>query len=310
LPIVVRLANVAARPEAKGVLEEMLKKHLVVLIYVDELGADETGAPFVYVIVGTDQKLVNVELVTRGVADYDVSKAKSRQFDREFAVALDKAKKAKKGMWSEAAVATGTKTTPAEVKPPAGATTTAKPPAPNPQPAAAEPAPEGGVVAEMNSSLHHLPTCAEAKRLSPRNILHYASPEAAERAGKIACARCQQKRADEGPAALAKPATCEAAKVGKLIGLKSDTKYFYSPVAPKLKNVRDSDMVGFSTLAEAKASNREPDPYSLRLTPPPGAPAQPPGPGECIGRAPPFFRPCFRAPADASGLCLECQGRE
>ena len=86
--------------------------------------------------------------------------------------------------------------------------------------------------------------------------------------------------------------------------------YFYSPVSPRLKKVAVSDMIGFDTLKAAKASGRKPDPISLRLTALPGYPVDKPLPGECIGRALPYFRPCRRAPGDASGLCLECQKGE
>jgi len=287
LPVVVRLANVKARPEAKAALEELAGKKNVSLAYADELGVDESGAPCVYLFVGADRKAVNVELVARGVADYDSSKARSKLYDRDFTAALDKARKDKLGMWSD-----GTKA----------------PPTPTPTPA---PAAAGVVLAEMNSSFYHLLTCPEAGRISASNHVKYASPDAAERAGKSACRRCQPERAQKAEAASQAQAptpNAEAAKPGKLIGLKSDPTYFYSPVAPKLKGVPASDMIGFETLAAAKTSGRRPDPFSLRLEAPPGYPPCPPEPGECAGRALPYFRPCRRAPADASGLCLECQG--
>ena len=69
-------------------------------------------------------------------------------------------------------------------------------------------------------------------------------------------------------------------------------------------------MIGFATLDEAKASGRQACVECLRLNAPPGAPPCLPQAGECIGRCPPYFRPCMRAPADASGLCLMCQGKE
>jgi endonuclease YncB( thermonuclease family) len=282
LPVVVRLANVKARAEAKVALYEMVGGKSVSLAYADELGLDESGVPYVYLVLGADKdrKVVNVELIARGVADYDFSRARSRLFDRDFSAALDKARQAKAGMWSGGAGAP-------QVTPPDAA---------------------GGVVAEMNSSLYHLPTCLDAQRLSASNMIRYASPEAAERAGKSACPRCQQQHTQQTAGGSGRTQDGRAVRAGKLIGLKSDPTYFYSPVAPKLKGVPASDMIGFETLDAARASGRKADPMSLRLNAPPGFPPCPPEPGECIGRAAPYFRPCRRAPADASGLCLECQG--
>ena len=242
------------------------------------------------------RKFVNVELIEHGLADYDRSKSHSKRYDKRFTSALSKAKKAKLGMWS------------GKIKPktdtPAPTVTLVKPTT------TTKPAAKGSIVSELNSTFYHLQTCPSANRLSKRSLIRYTSPEAAERAGKRPCSRCQRGRAREFNRKTSAPQTRRRQWPGKLIGLKSNKTFFYSPVSVHLKKAQLSDMIGFNTLKEAKASGRKPDPYSLRLTALPGYPVEKPEPGECIGRALPYYRPCRRAPADESGLCLECQRGE
>jgi hypothetical protein len=298
LPVVVRLANVKTQPEAKNMLEKLIGKKEVTLTYADELGTDESDIPYVYMGVGPAlaRKFVNVELVEQGLADYSRSEACEKRYSKRFTAALTKAKKAKLGIWSGSIKVKEDKHEPvvADVKP-------VKPDV------SVKPVSKGNLVSELNSRYYHLSTCPIASRLSKRSLIRYSSPEAAERAGKHPCARCLIERARKFSGKSEKRTIRWP---GKLIGLKSDPTYFYSPVSVKLKKVKASDMIGFNTLAEAKASGRKPDPYSLRLTALPGYPLEKPEPGECIGRALPFYRPCRRAPADASGLCLECQRGE
>jgi len=304
LPVVVRLANLKAQPEAKAMLEKLIGCKEVTITFADELGTDESEVPYVYMGVGPAmaRKFVNIELVKQGFADYDYRKARSRRYDARFTSARAEAKKAKLGIWSKTEKDDSAEAI-AHVKhtEPAVHTEDTK---------HTEPAAKGKVLSELNSRFYHLPTCPIAKRLSKHSRIRYASFEAAERAGKRPCARCLRKRARKLTKKSDTPTKGRRNWPGKLIGLKSDPTYFYSPVAVQLRKVPLSDMIGFDTLKEAKASGRKPDPYSLRLTALPGYPLEKPEPGECIGRALPYFRPCRRAPADASGLCLECQRGE
>lgn len=302
LPVVVRLANLKPLPEAEKTLETLISSRKVTITYADELGTDDSDVPYVYMGVGPamSRKFVNIELIKQGLADYDCSKAHSKRYDKRFTSALAKAKKARLGIWSNKhAAETGTGGS-------AVLADTASVPAGND---ISRPK-KGKVISELNSRFYHLPTCPYAERLSERRLIRYASFKAAERAGKRPCRRCLRQRAGKFGSMADGAAKGRRRWPGKLIGLKSDPTYFYSPVSPKLKKVDESDMIGFDTLKEAKASGRKPDPISLRLTSLPGYPSEPPAPGECIGRALPYFRPCRRAPADESGLCLECQRGE
>lgn len=307
LPVVVHLANLKSRPEAKAMLNNLIGQKEVTITFADELGTDESDMPYVYMGVGPAmaRKFVNIELVKRGLADYDFSKARSARYDRRFTSAVAEAKKAKLGIWS------GKDTAPKDDSSTAVAHVThTDSGTPAKETKHVMPAAKGKVVSELNSRFYHLPACPIAKRLPERSRIRYASFEAAERAGKRPCARCLRKRARKHSKKTDTPRKGRRNWPGKLIGLKSDPTYFYSPVSVHLRKVPLSDMIGFDTLKEAKASGRKPDPYSLRLTAPPGYPLEKPEPGECIGRALPYFRPCRRAPADASGLCLECQRGE
>jgi hypothetical protein len=167
-----------------------------------------------------------------------------------------------------------------------------------------EPAQPSGVVAELNSRQYHVSTCSSAKRLSKRNIIRYASADAAERAGKKPCGWCLAERAEKF--SKSDKAASRRKLPGALIGLKSNTRFFYTPVAPQLKKVKVDDMIAFKTVAKAKASGRKPDPISMRLTALPGYPLELPEKGECIGRALPFYRPCRRDAKGPSGLCIYC----
>ena len=93
---------------AKAALKELVEGESVSIRYVKELGLDETGLPYVNMAVGPALKrlIVNIELVTAGVADYDFSRARSTSYDANFIAALDAAKKGQQGMWAGIAVKT------------------------------------------------------------------------------------------------------------------------------------------------------------------------------------------------------------
>lgn len=56
-------------------------------------------------------------------------------------------------------------------------------------PPAASPATEG-FVASKNSGVFHKPGCKSAAKISPKNMIHYATREEAVQAGKKSCAEC------------------------------------------------------------------------------------------------------------------------
>jgi len=49
----------------------------------------------------------------------------------------------------------------------------------------------GAFVASKNSDLFHKPTCRSARRISPENIVHYATRDQAIAAGKRPCTICK-----------------------------------------------------------------------------------------------------------------------
>ncbi|MGH7143717.1 MAG: thermonuclease family protein [Planctomycetota bacterium] len=307
LPVTVRLAHVKCFPAAQAELEKLLDGKTVSMEFADELGTAADGEPYVYIMeAGVN---VNLKLVETGAATYDTSASKSKQYDSEFeraAKAGAKAAKANAGAGGDGDDDDDAGT-PKQVPDAAGQSH----PAEKVLVAAAQPA--GKYVAELNGSFYHLATCKKVAQLAPNNRIYFATPEAAEKAGKRPCWFCLADRAENAAFGHADPGVNRhlAQKVGHLIGLKSNPTYFYSPTAAGLKDAAISDMIGFKSLAEAKATGRLPDPVSLRLTPPTdGSPYDPPKAGECIGRAPPYGRPCYRAPVDDCGLCAVCLGLE
>ncbi|MCZ7648752.1 MAG: hypothetical protein M5U26_26425 [Planctomycetota bacterium] len=75
------------------------------------------------------------------------------------------------------------------------------------------PADKALVLSGRSTSVFHFCSCAYAKDIPPREQLGYASPDDAERAGKIPCTHCKPRDAyaeylrsrDEEPAAPAPP---------------------------------------------------------------------------------------------------------
>ncbi|MCX7805307.1 MAG: thermonuclease family protein [Planctomycetota bacterium] len=311
LPVQVRLAHVRPADDSRARVAGMVRGQSVRLEYAEELRCDDAGRPTVYVFL-SNGTLLNVELVRKGLAAYDYSKARSQRYHAHMDAAEAAAKKEKAGMWGGGASSGGGAASGAGGPGPAGAgsgagiSAQAAPGIAAPK-AAGQAIPAGGVCAELRSSQYHAPGCRYAKLIPPGNLIVYASPEKAEQAGKHPCWICFSERAEKS-AFGSKDANQNAIAAGKLVGLKGDN-LFHSPCCPRIKNARREDLAGFQAPGEAQAAGRLACFECLRLRTPPGAPPCPPQEGECIGRCPPYFRPCMRAPADASGLCSECQGR-
>ncbi len=313
LPIHVRLAHVKPAGDSLAKVAGMVRGQSVRLEYAEELRCDDANRPNVYVFF-SNGVMLNAELVRKGLAACDFSKSRSQRYHAHLEAAEAAAKKEKAGMWGGAAASSGgmagsgSETPVAATSTGAGGSTGAQAsPGAVLAKAGGQAVPAGGVCAELRSSQYHSPSCRYAKLISPGNMIVYASPEKAEQAGKHPCWICFSERAERS-AFGSKDANPNAVSAGKLVGLKGDN-LFHSPCCPRIKNARREDLVGFHAPGEAQAAGRTACFECLRLRTPPGAPPCPPREGECIGRSPPYFRPCMRAPADASGLCSECQGR-
>jgi hypothetical protein len=209
------------------------------------------------------------------------------------------ARKAKAGIWAgggaEAVAATPARTRPGGRRRPRGV--------PVPRAAVARADPAGTVYSELNSSQYHLPTCRWARRMSPQRRIRYASAAAATRAGKRPCFICFEQAAKQALPGAQKREVRIVPGVGPLVGLKS---VFHAPNCDRLPD-DGAGCASFSTVKAATAAGLSPCTRCLRLS---GGMVPLPLPGECIGRAPPGRRPCRRPPADASGLCSYCQGKE
>jgi hypothetical protein len=161
------------------------------------------------------------------------------------------------------------------------------------------------VYSELNSSQYHLPTCRWALQMSPQRRIRYRSAEAAERAGKHPCWICLAERARRAAFGDMKaPGKVRVVQgKGPIVALDG---VFHAPNCEEVLGKADR-CTSFPTVTAARAAGLKPCHHCLRLA---GGEVPLPEQGECIGRAPPHRRPCRRAPADESGLCLYCQGKE
>lgn len=172
--------------------------------------------------------------------------------------------------------------------------------------------PEAKVCSELYSKRYCILNCRWAKLINPQSRIIYTNYEAAEKVGKNPCSSClyervKQKRMEERKSQPSSASKKEKKKAGTqhtgaLFGLKKD-KRFYSPISKKIARASEDDVISFSTVAEAKADGRKPDPASLRID----SPILPAPTGkECIGRSLPFLRPCRIETDHPTGLCEPC----
>jgi len=300
LPVTVRLAHVTLpgssklQGNAREMVERLLKGKLVRAAYSPEAGLDENGLPQVFLSAGT--KLVNEQLVRNGLARYDDHGKPSKYYKVKMASADKAARGAKLGLWSSGE---------------AVAVASARPPRQRPRPrtavAAMVGAPQraGVVYSELNSSQFHLPTCRWAKQMSPQRRIRYKSIDMALKAGKRPCWIClseEAKKAVFGGHAASRKIRVLTGK-GALVAVDG---VFHACNCEEILD-RGDDVVTVRTPKEAMQAGLKPCKKCLRLA---GGEVPLPEKGECIGRAPPHRRPCRRAPADESGLCLYCQGKE
>jgi endonuclease YncB( thermonuclease family) len=301
LPVTVRLAHVALpasaelQQDARQAVEKLVKGKLVRAAYSPEYGLDENGLPRVFLSAGT--KIVNEELVREGLAKYEDGGKPSKFYRTKMASADKAARHAKRGVWASggAVVAsTGGRRPIGRSRPSvAMATVTA------PREAA------GVVYSELNSSQFHLPTCRWARQMSPQRRIRYKSVESAIKTGKRPCWICLSEQAKTSVFGSGK----SGRKVKVLAGkgaLVSVDGMVHACNCEDILN-RGDDVVTVQTPKEAESAGVRPCKKCLRLA---GGEVPLPEKGECIGRAPPHRRPCRRAPADESGLCLYCQGKE
>lgn len=295
LPVTVRLAHLA-RPESSAVLERcrdaletLLKGARVRVVYSPEAGLDAEGRPFVYLDTGSS--VVNAELVRKGLARYEDGGKPSRAYRAKMHLADAAARKGRVGIW-EKGVAAGVAATPKADGGAAGL-------------AAAVPVPAhvGAFCSELDSSTYHLASCRWAERMSPQRRIRYASADAARRAGKRPCFICLSEEAAAGLPGKAPGKVKVVGGKGPIVG---HDGAFHAPNCEKVLAVPRDELSSHDTVDVARAAGLTPCEACLRLS---GGRMPAPAEGECIGRAPPFRRPCRRAPADPSGLCLHCQGK-
>jgi hypothetical protein len=168
-PVVMSLAHLvpATGMEAacQAKLASLTEGKRVELLYMPDFGADERGNARVQVVV--DKTNVNEALVAAGLASYQPVKPDS-SFEGGIKRAQDKAQRAKVGQWAAAPVAAAAKPAPVPVKAPA-------------KTAAIKPGP---YVAELDNDYYYKAGAPEVARVDPQRLISYASPAAAEKAGK------------------------------------------------------------------------------------------------------------------------------
>jgi endonuclease YncB( thermonuclease family) len=299
MPITVRLAHVVlpetgpVRTQAREAIEAIVKGKQARAAYCPEAGLDQAGLPYVYLSVGT--KLVNESLVREGLARYDDRGTPSPFYKVKMASADSSARRAKSGIWASdmAAAPQRAEAAPAATPSDSGAVAFASTDEP------------GVVYSELNSSQFHLATCRWAKQMSAQRRIRYKSFESAEKAGKRPCWICLSEQAKQvvfGGGGKDQKVNVVPGK-GPLVALDGALHASNCPKALE----RPGACRTIKTPKQAEAEGLKPCTLCLRLA---GGDVPLPEKGECIGRAPPHRRPCRRAPADESGLCLHCQGKE
>lgn len=290
LPITVRLAHLQvpasdeARAAAKQSLEGLVKGRKVRVSYSPEAGLDSAGLPQAYIILQGNRN-VNAQLVKQGLARYQPGEKPMRYYHQAMQKSQRAAQSAKLGLWAKA---------------PAGA----------PAPAAARGTPgreptlvAGAIYAELYGSIYHRASCRWSRQMSPQRRIQYRSVDAAEKVGKRPCWICMSRRAETALMGNQSKRIQAVTGKGPLLGYQGE---FHGPTCSKILRHGD-ECAEFTTADAARAGGLRPCNLCLRLR---GGMIPLPERGECAGRAPPHRRPCRRAPADASGLCLLCLGKE
>jgi hypothetical protein len=282
------------KAQASLKIQMLIKTDPVRVVYSVEAGLDDNGLPQVYLIT-KGYRNVNVQLVEHGLARYQSNNKPPKRYHGMMVSAERTAKRARRGLWSSGNAAD---------------TVTAKPPAAASSKAAggsdAADGPGGPVYSELNSSQYHSPNCKWTARMNPQRRIKYTGFEAAEKSSKRPCWICLPKRAEEhtfgGKHTKSKSGALQYAPgKGPIFGYKGE---FHTPVCPKLKG-KQKVVSGYPNKDLARASgSSKPCNFCLRLR------YKPPGPGECMGRSPGYWRPCQRKSVGSSGLCLVCQGKK
>ncbi|MCX7902666.1 MAG: thermonuclease family protein [Burkholderiaceae bacterium] len=181
IPVIVRLAEIEVPPEMADAAQAQLagltgKRSLI--SWSPELGADNGGAPRVYVTLTEDGvRSLNEMLVATGLARVALLGQGGRQRER-LLVAEAAAKKAKAGLWAQASSA-----------PVADA---AAQRADNAEKTAASASsgkaskPPGPFCAEADGKYYYPSDAPEVARLNSKRLVYYANEAAARKAGKTA----------------------------------------------------------------------------------------------------------------------------
>ena len=150
--------------------------------------------------------------------------------------------------------------------------------------------------AEKGSKTYYPGSNAWVLRINPKRLLEFKTEEEAQAAGL--------KSFSSGSNTKTASKKTHAAEKGKLVGLKTD-KLVHAPRCPLIKDKPSSTKTFINTLEAAETAGRAPCRSCIRL----GDPKCPqPAKGECMGRMPMYFRPCFGKIATESGLCKICSG--
>ncbi|MHC5058909.1 MAG: thermonuclease family protein [Planctomycetota bacterium] len=293
LPVTVRLAHLVF-PESPGLLsqgrdalETLLRGRQVRVTYSPQAGLDDEGRPFVYLDTGS--AVVNAELIRKGLARYEHGGKPSTAYRAKMQLADAYARRKRVGIWQGGAAAATAAAKPGARRPAVSATVQGALEA-------------GGFYSELNSSTYHVAACRWAQRMSAQRRIRYASADAAKRAGKRACFMCMSEKANKGLPGGGGKVRIVSGK-GPIVG---HGRAFHAPNCEKVLDKPAGELASHDTVETAKAAGLAPCDACLRLS---GGRMPLPSKGECIGRSPPYRRPCRRAPADASGLCLYCQGK-
>lgn len=175
LPVALSLAHISV-PESTAsatlaALEKLVSGKKVSITHDAAWGSDAAGSGKVHLRVGTTD--VVVALVEQGLAEVVPGAKPDATKDKILAMSQDRARSAKKGIWSAAVVASA--------KPAPATSGPAKPvPAAKPEPAR----PSGAFASELNGRYYYPKGHRALANVNPQRLIYYTDESAAKKAGK------------------------------------------------------------------------------------------------------------------------------
>ena len=300
MPVSLTYVKVNDHDKAKKILTDILLDNKITIIPEEEAGLTDTGMQRVYAFGKLNGKklFIQEKLIKDGAAEYLEGKSKS------YKKLLSILKKAQGGAKSSSTTKTSSSSK------------------------------NQSFCSELYSKKYHTLHCKWAKNMNPKSRIIYDSMASAEKASKGPCNSClfervgelrklkyaSKKTSTKSTSSSKKTASSKSTSstkrtsssktsskstsslIGSLFGIKG-SEYFYSPISKKISKAKGSELVVYSTVADAKKAGKKPDPRSLRID----NPVMPKPKGkECIGRALPYLRPCRRETDHSTGLCKPC----